>query len=147
MDIAIVENGNIVSIGDYHTVFPNTSFTSDGPTDEFLAENNAKRVNLYKEHDSLTQCLEQSAPYVEGDWVYKVSVRALTDEEIQNQKATAMNQIRSRRDQLLSVCDWTQVVDTPVNTKLTWVTYRQQLRDLPSTITEPRTFTDWPKQP
>jgi Phage tail assembly chaperone protein len=144
MEIALIQDNAIVSIGDYRIVFSNTSFTSDGPTDEFLLANNAKRVNLYKDYDSLTECLETVEPYIEGDWVYRVSVRALTDEEVQTRKDSAMQQIRATRNQLLATSDWTQLVDTPEAIKSAWVTYRQALRDLPSTITEPRTFSAWP---
>jgi hypothetical protein len=144
MEIALIQDNAIVSIGDYRTVFSNTSFTSDGPTDEFLLANNAKRVNLYKDYDSLTECLETVEPYVEGDWVYRVSVRALTDEEVQARKDSAMQQIRATRNQFLATSDWTQLVDTPEAIKSAWVAYRQALRDLPSTITEPRTFSAWP---
>jgi hypothetical protein len=147
MEIALIQDNAIVSIGDYRTVFSNTSFTSDGPTDEFLLANNAKRVNLYKNYDYLTECLETVEPYVEGVWVYKVSVRALTDEEIQARKDSAMQQIRATRNQLLATSDWTQLVDTPEAIKTAWVSYRQALRDLPSTITEPRTFSAWPTIP
>jgi hypothetical protein len=58
-----------------------------------------------------------------------------------------MAQIRATRNQLLSACDWTQLVDTPTAIKTAWSTYRQTLRDLPTTITEPRTFNDWPHDP
>ena len=57
-----------------------------------------------------------------------------------------MAQIRSQRNQLLKDCDWTQVADCTAD-KTAWATYRQALRDLPSTITEPRTFKDWPHSP
>jgi len=147
MDIAIVQNNTIVSIGDYRTVFPNTSFAIDGPSDEFLIENSAKRVNLFKDYDSATQCIEQCEPYIEGEWVYKVAVRDLTAQELQMLKDRAMTVIRVQRNQLLAVSDWTQLVDTPIEIKTAWAEYRQQLRDLPSTITEPATFSDWPHDP
>lgn len=147
MEIAIITNGNITNIGDYRSVFPNTSFTSDGPTAEFLDENSAKRVNRFKAYDRLTQCLVQSAPYVEGDWVYTVEVKDLTAEEIQQAQSSALQQIRTQRNQLLTQSDWTQLVDTPEAIKSAWAGYRQELRNLPATITEPRTFTDWPHSP
>jgi hypothetical protein len=147
MEIALIQDNAIVGIGDYHIVFSNTSFTSDGPTDEFLLANNARRVNLYKDYNFLTECLEAVEPYIEGNWVHRVSVRALTEEEIQAKKNSAMQLIRATRNQLLATSDWTQLVDTPEAIKTKWASYRQQLRDLPSTITEPRTFADWPHDP
>ena len=44
---------------------------------------------------------------------------------------------REERNKLLSLCDWTQVSDSPLtDTKKTeWATYRQALRDLPANST------------
>ena len=147
MEIALIENGTITQVGDYHDVFPNTSFTSSGPDDAFLAEHGAKRVNRFKPYDRLTEQLVTVAPYEEGDWVYTVEVQAMSAELLQALKDSAMAQIRATRNHLLSMCDWTQLVDTPIETKVAWAEYRQALRDLPSTIAEPRTFNDWPHDP
>ena len=38
--------------------------------------------------------------------------------------------IRSKRDQLLLACDWTQLPDVPLATKEAWAAYRQILRDI-----------------
>jgi hypothetical protein len=147
MEIALIENGNIINIGDYRDVFPNTSFTLDGPSDEFLLENNAKRVNRFKPYDNLIQYLATVTPYIEGDWVYTVEVQPLTAEEIQAQKDSAMAQIRATRNQLLVQSDWTQLLDTPITLREAWASYRQLLRDLPATISEPRAFNQWPHDP
>lgn len=60
-------------------------------------------------------------------------------------KKTQSQQIRSKRNQLLTASDWTQVADAPVD-QAAWATYRQDLRD----ITEQTGFpTDvvWPTPP
>lgn len=44
--------------------------------------------------------------------------------------------IRIYRDELLSNCDWRMVEDAPWD-KAAWAEYRQTLRDLPSTVTDP----------
>jgi len=44
-----------------------------------------------------------------------------------------LKQVRLWRNAELAATDWTQVADAPVD-KAAWATYRQQLRDLPSTI-------------
>ena len=43
--------------------------------------------------------------------------------------------LRIKRDSLLSQCDWTQGVDSPLSDskKAEWKIYRQALRDLPKT--------------
>ena len=145
MQIAILTSP--ITVGDYRELFADTSFNANGPSDEFLAANNAKKVNAFKAHERLTQKLVSCAPYEDGEFVSVVQVEPLTAEEIQAAKDSAMANIRGTRNQLLKDCDWTQSVDCTIAKKTEWATYRQALRNLPSTITEPRTFSDWPNNP
>jgi hypothetical protein len=145
MQVAILTNP--ITVGDYRELFANTSFHASGPSAEFLAENNAKKVNVFKAHDRLTQKLVSSAAYDDGEFVCMVQVVDLTAEEIQAAKDSAMAQIRGQRNQFLKDCDWTQIPDCTIPKKSDWANYRQQLRDLPNSITEPRTFTNWPHNP
>lgn len=145
MQIAILTNP--ITVGDYRELFANTSFPPSGPSDEFLTANNAKKVNAFKAHDRLTQKLVSCDAYDDGEFVSVVQVESLSADEIQAAKDSAMAQIRGQRNQLLKECDWTQISDCTIPKKAEWTTYRQTLRDLPSTITEPRTFTDWPHNP
>lgn len=143
MFIAKVTDGQIGEIIDFRTYFGNTTSV----TDEQLAAQGFVRVNLFRDHDRLTQKLVPCDPVLENGWVYKVAVADLTAEEIQSAKDSAMAQIRGQRNRLLAACDWTQIADSTAD-KTAWATYRQALRDLPSTITgDPRTFSDWPHDP
>lgn len=45
--------------------------------------------------------------------------------------------IRQWRNRELSLCDWTQLPDSPVD-KTAWATYRQELRDLPAQNPDPK---------
>jgi hypothetical protein len=56
--------------------------------------------------------------------------------------------LRTQRNSLLAACDWTQFNDSPLsqNKKVEWATYRQSLRDFPSTVTDP-TNVNWPAPP
>lgn len=54
-------------------------------------------------------------------------------------------ELRSRRDQLLSASDWTQVADAPVD-QAAWAVYRQALRDLPENTEDPANPV-WPVPP
>lgn len=143
MFIAKIENGQIGEIIDFRTFFGMTNSV----TDEQLAAQGFVRVNLFRDHDRLTQKLVPCDPVLENGWVYKVAVADLTSEEIQSAKDSAMVQIRGQRNQLLKDCDWTQIADSTAD-KISWAIYRQALRDLPSSITgDPRTFADWPHNP
>ena len=52
---------------------------------------------------------------------------------------------RAKRNQLLTVSDWTQVIDAPVD-QAAWAVYRQALRDITSQPEFPETII-WPTQP
>jgi hypothetical protein len=145
MQIAILTNP--ITVGDYRELFPNTSFQSSGPSDEFLTENNAKKVNLFKAHDRLTQKLVSCEPYDDGEFVSLAQVADLTAEEIQAAKDSAMSQLRSTRNQLLTSCDWTQIADCTIPKKAEWATYRQALRDFPATVSDARLPVEWPNNP
>ena len=143
MLIANVENGQIIKVLDCRDVFGRVI-----PNDEQLANRGYMRVNLWRDHDRLTQKLVPCDPVIEGNWVYMMKVEQMTAEEIQSAKDSAMAQIRADRNRLLSDSDYTQVSDNPNPKKAEWATYRQTLRDLPANVTgDPRTFTDWPKNP
>ena len=62
-----------------------------------------------------------------------------------------MEQMRSQRNYLLQVCDWTQSVDSPLSDakKAEWVDYRQVLRTVPRDNSGAVTFEEiaWPTQP
>ena len=59
--------------------------------------------------------------------------------------------LRIDRDNLLSKSDWTQIADCQLSDtkKAEWVTYRQQLRDLPSNYSNLADLDDveWPTEP
>jgi hypothetical protein len=56
--------------------------------------------------------------------------------------------MRTDRNARLVACDWVAVPDTPLPEEqvTAWHTYRQQLRDLPETTTDPA-VPDWPEPP
>ncbi len=59
--------------------------------------------------------------------------------------------MRQRRNNLLKASDWTQGADSPLSDskKTEWQTYRQALRDLPTTYPNPTSKDDivWPNRP
>jgi hypothetical protein len=145
MQIAILTSP--ITVGDYRELFANTSFNSNGPSDEFLTANNAKKVNAFKAHDRLTQKLVSCSAYDDGEFVSVVQVADMSAEEIQSAKDSAMAQLRATRNALLLACDWTQIADCTIPKKAEWATYRQTLRDFPSTVSDARSTIDWPHNP
>lgn len=64
---------------------------------------------------------------------------------------TTTQKIRNKRLYLLNDSDWTVGSDSPLSDskKAEWITYRQQLRDLPSNYTDSDNYDDvvFPTQP
>ena len=63
-----------------------------------------------------------------------------TEEQLRNELSTLenaepMRRLRIHRDTLLKETDWSQGKDVPDEIQSSYVNYRQQLRDLPSTAT------------
>ena len=145
MNVAIIDNNQVVKVGDYRVLFPQTSFPPSGPSDEFLAANSAMKVNLWLPYDSATQKLASCAPYIQGDWVYTVEVVPLTPEDIEARNQAQASNVRAERDELLLDSDWTQLSDSPVD-PLPWRTYRQELRNVPQQPGFPWTIV-WPVAP
>ena len=62
-----------------------------------------------------------------------------------------MGTLRQKRDNVLALCDWTQIPDAPLtdSKKAEWATYRQALRDLPANNSSITLLADatWPTQP
>lgn len=57
-----------------------------------------------------------------------------------------MKIVRTQRDIFLAECDWTQLPDVNIPNKSAWAAYRQALRDLPGSVTDPGQIT-WPVPP
>ena len=54
--------------------------------------------------------------------------------------------VRAERNQKLKETDWTQLDDSPGQSKLAWATYRQALRDVPEQTGFPWEV-QWPNEP
>lgn len=145
MHVALMNEDSIVAVGHYSKIFPNTSFGPLGPSAEFLEENNAKLVTNAFAYDPTTHRLEDCPAYLVNDHVSTKRVVELTEWEVNQKSERKWSSVRAQRDQLLSQSDWTQVADAPGD-KAAWATYRQALRDLPSTGTDPDALT-WPTSP
>ncbi len=142
MYIAKVDGNVVGEIVHYTKVFRNV------PTQELLEERGYKRINKFKPHDNLTERLNPTTPYVSGTYVFTVEVVDMTAEEIQQSKDSAMNQIRNVRNNMLQETDWYAIrkAETGTDMPTATATYRQALRDIPTTIgsDDPRTWDSYP---
>lgn len=144
MNIALTDGNAVLKVGNYRSLFPQTSFNGNGPSDAFLTEHNALRVKDFRPHNTATEKLVACDPIIEDGWVYTVAIEPLTTEEIQARAAAQWAKIRAERNIKLSQCDWTQLQDAPVDAAA-WVAYRQALRDI-TLQSDPFAIT-WPSAP
>jgi hypothetical protein len=104
--------------------------------------------------------IEELGIYQQAVIDYQNEIQRLEDEKIAQEAASEAArdywvELRIMRDQLLSNSDWTQIPDAPLTEtqKTAWQTYRQQLRDLPENIQDPKplvldsSHSDWPISP
>ena len=145
MHVALIQDDSIVAVAHHSKIFPNTSFGPSGPSAEFLEENNAKLVTNAFAYDPATHKLVDCPAYFVNDHVSTQRVEELTEAELTQKTNQKWDRIRNKRNYLLSESDWTQVADAPGD-KAAWATYRQALRDLPASGSDPDALT-WPTSP
>jgi hypothetical protein len=121
-------------VAHYKQIFSNVSFPASGPSDAFLAANNAYKVSLFRDHDRATQKLVSCEPVIENGFAYVVKIENKTAEEIAADVASKSAQMRAARDRALEASDWRVIraAETGVALDADWATYRQALRDLPN---------------
>lgn len=161
MLIAKIENGQVFTVADYRSLFPNTSFPSTGPSDEFMVENSCMFVNTYKPYDPNTQKLVPATnPYIQIDdplnplqWVYTVQVEPLTPEEIEQQNQSKRQQNKAQATSLLQATDWTATVDITnpqvsnpyLGNQDAFLAYRNEVRKI--AVNPPVVVDVWPTKP
>jgi len=93
--------------------------------------------------------LQEGQGIIEGN--YQASEHIVVDGEAVARTDNILEILRLKRDALLTESDWTQVNDSPLSDtkKAEWATYRQELRDLPSSHQSTTNFDDvvFPSEP
>jgi len=87
---------------------------------------------------------------VDGEWVIDWTVSSRSSSEISDYDSEIAAENRTKRDGILSSCDWTQMNDSPLTNeaKTAWATYRQELRDITDLDAWPNLEdADWPVAP
>lgn len=145
MKLAIVESGQVIKVGDHGKLFPDTSFTLEGPDEDFLAAHNALKVKDLPSFNADTHKVVPCEPFVEGERVIIYQTALLTVEELVERAEFKAAHYRQQRNQLLADSDWTQLPGSPVDAGI-WADYRQELRDVPEQEGFPWSVT-WPTKP
>ena len=93
--------------------------------------------------------LQEGQGIIEGS--YQANEFIITNGEAVVRTDNTLEILRLNRDALLTASDWTQVNDSPLTDakKAEWATYRQALRDLPSSHESTTNINDvvFPTQP
>lgn len=159
MEIRNRETGEVTTVSQFKAQHPNTSFPKQITTEVLDGYGydpvlNGPAATVTAPYGvSVRDGVEQ----IDGQWFTKyIAGPVFTD----NDEATAAEQetayraridadvaerVRTERNQKLTSSDWTQLADNTANTSA-WATYRQALRDLPSTDGFPHNIT-WPTEP
>ncbi len=143
MNYAIIDGTTVKSTGTIQQLFPNTSFSINGPNTDFLTANNVVELVENLSYTVSTQKIFAVDPYLENGKVYTVKVKSMTTEEETIIKNTQWQNVRQERDMLLKETDWRASTDLTLSDD--WKSYRQALRDVP-TQSDPFNIT-WPSSP
>lgn len=157
MLIAKIQDGQVADVADYQSMFPQTSFTSSGPSDEFMVENGCMYVNLWLPYDQNTQKLVSVSPYIQAEdsthWVYTVAVQQLTPEEIAEREAAERQSNKEQAEALLQATDWAATVDIAnpqysnpyLMNQDAFLAYRSDVRKI--AVNPPIVVDVWPTKP
>ena len=157
MQIAIIKDNAVETMGEHRELFSNVSFPATGPSSDWMSENSVMPLIRYHSYNILTEKLVDVNPYIESGVVYLTKVETLTDSEKTAAQTARNNRIaednRAFRDRLLAESDWMANSDVTMTDE--WKTYRQALRDITKHSNWPNLKaggpgteeTDWPVQP
>jgi hypothetical protein len=112
-------------------------------------------VRQWLDHDRATQKLVTVPAYIDGGYVYTVTVAAKSEVDIIEDRAAALRVVKARRDGLLRETDWAELPGARARIGAAradaLLAYRQAVWDavvsLVSTGGDPRTFNNWPTAP
>ena len=139
MQIAIIKDNAVETIGEHRQLFKNVAFPKSGPPADWMTENSVMPVTLSRSYDRMTQKSTSVDPYIEDNVVYLHKIESLTDSEKTAAQTEETNRVaglqRQERNRRLAETDWMACSDVTMSND--WKTYRQALRDLP-------THSNWP---
>ena len=158
MQIAIIKDNKVESMGEHRELFKNVAFPKSGPPSDWMAENSVMPVYMSRPYDRMTQKSTSVDPYIEDNVVYLHKIEDLTDAEKAEVQTEANNRQaeaqRAERNRRLVETDWMALSDVTMSEE--WRTYRQALRDITKHENWPNLKVpdingsgenDWPEKP
>ena len=146
MQVRIRETGAVMYEGEFRALHPNTSFPAQ-ISEQLLNDMGADVVfeGPQAQPTRYQVAFRDGVEQINGKWFTKHSVSEMDQEAKDSLDLSQSNSVRSTRNTKLAECDWTQVLDAPVN-QTEWAAYRQALRDVTAQEGFPWTIT-WPEAP
>lgn len=147
MEIRLRDAGVVVTDSEFRALHPTTSFPPQ-LTEELLDSFEADVIFEGPQPQTTRYQFTARQGVIQmsdGKWYRNYVAIDMSDEAkaaLDEQQAKSVREERNRR---LAACDWTQLADAPVD-DLTWATYRQGLRDIPSQPGFPWNII-WPEAP
>ena len=141
---ATIDGSSVKNTGTIQQLFPNTSFTTAGPNSDFLTANNVVELIETLSFTTPTQKLSTVDAYLDGGKAYTVKVESTTTDEQTALSNEEWKVVRKTRDELLAKTDWRASSDLTLSDA--WKNYRNELRQIPQTQTDPYNIT-WPTEP
>ena len=132
MQIAIIKDNKVESMGEHRELFSKVSFPTSGPSSDWMTANSVMPVTMSRSYDRMTQKISNVDPYIESGVVYLHKIEALTDSEKTAAQTEETNRVaglqRQERNRRLAETDYMALSDVTMSED--WKTYRQALRDI-----------------
>jgi hypothetical protein len=147
---AKIQNNQVVEWPIYNikAVFPNISFP-DTLTDANLPAGYVTVGTSAPPVAALNQKVVPSTPVLDGNvWLQGWEIVELSESEILEKRETIAQDVRSKRDMLISETDWIvmKAYEQQMPVGKEWLDYRQELRDISSQVGFPHEI-NWPNRP
>lgn len=134
MFYAKVNNGQVeaypLTLTDIRLQMPNVSLSINVTKEELEQFGYVQVVPATEPAFDYTKNLTRTAVASGDEFIEVWQQTEASQDEIAQRIANKADEIRSKRDLLLSQSDWTQLADVSEN-KEAWSVYRQSLRDIP----------------
>lgn len=146
---AKIENGQITEYpiyqGDlkYLVGFDDNSGQEFETPEGYVAVEDVPRPEIEINYDQ--KIIDDIPQLIEDKWTRVWTIKPLTQEELELKTQRMASYVREQRNKLLANTDWTQLPDSPIDGSI-WITYRQELRDIPSQPGFPWEI-NWPNSP
>jgi hypothetical protein len=159
MRITIVTEDKLIGI--------NGEFLSDIEEDMTWIPNDVHAVQWYHDHGEIEYTDNRPNLEIESLGLYSKCINTFNSEKERRERKCIQEELeyeltrdywgefRMIRDYLLNESDWVLLPDAPISEekKELWIQYRQELRDFPSIVEDPKPYANdidrelWPQKP